>query len=385
MKKDLTLLIGGIGLGTGLMYLLDPDRGRRRRASLRDRALHTAHSVENWSETTARDVRNRAQGVAAEARARFVREEISDEVMVARVRSAMGRVVSHPHAVQVRADGGRIILAGPVLAEEADRLIATVTRVRGVRGVESRLELHPEPGNVPGLQGGSNRPMRYGLARANWDPATRLMVAAAGGALSVYGAARRDTAGALMGIAGLGMLGRAATNLPADRLTGIGAGRRAIELRKTLNIAAPPEEVFAFCAMWENYPRFMAHVREVRGEGQRSHWAVDGPGGIPVSWDADVTQFVPNEVLAWRSVEGAGIQQAGVMHFERTEDEGTRLHIRMSYNPPAGALGHAVANLLGVDPERQMDEDFHRLKSLIEEGKTSSPTQGEVTRDQLAA
>jgi uncharacterized membrane protein len=384
-NTEVAWLLGGIGLGTGLMYLLDPNQGRRRRSYLRDQTVRAGHAISECMDTTTRDVRNRAQGLAAEAGSRLRRDEAPDEVLVERVRSAMGRAVSHPHAIQVTAEGGRITLSGPVLAGEVDGLIAAVSRVRGVRAVENRLEVHQHPGNVPALQGGSTRPGRYGLARENWPPATRLLVGTAGSALAVYGAIRRDALGAGLGIAGLGMVARSATNLPVDRLTGVGAGRRAIEFQKAINIAAPIEEVYAFCITYENWPRFMSHVREVHGEGQQSHWVVDGPGGVPVSWDAMVTQFVPNEVLAWKSVEGSMIQQAGIMRFDRNPDGTTRVEIRMSYNPPAGAIGHAFATLLGANPERQMDEDFNRLKSLIEEGKTSAPDQGEVTRDQLAA
>jgi uncharacterized membrane protein len=55
----------------------------------------------------------------------------------------------------------------------------------------------------------------------------------------------------------------------------------------------------------------------------------------------------------------------------------------MSYNPPGGAIGHAVAALFGADPKRAMDEDFVRLKSLLEIGKTRLPG-GRVRREEIA-
>ena len=383
--RDWPMILGGFGLGVGLAYLLDPNQGSRRRAYLRDQAVHAGTVIGRAVPATATDLANRARGAVAEMGSRIRSEEVPDGVLVARVRSAMGRAVSHPHAIQVSARNGHVTLTGPVLAGEEKGLLAAVSRVRGVRGVECLLERHERPGHEPALQGGAVRAGRYGMARESWPPANRLLAGVAGGALTVYGAGRHDTLGTLLGVAGLGLLVRGATNLPVDRLTGVGASRRAIEFQKTIHIEAPVEEVFAFCSFWENFPRFMTHVREVNGEGRESHWVVDGPAGVPVSWDAVVTKFIPNEVLAWKSVEGSMIQQAGIMRFDRTPDGGTRIHLRVSYNPPAGAIGHAVAHLFGADPKRQMDEDFNRLKSLIEDGKTSTPAEGDFTREQLAA
>ena len=153
------------------------------------------------------------------------------------------------------------------------------------------------------------------------------------------------------------------------RLTGVDAGRRAVEIQKTINVAAPIEQVYRFWTNYDNFPRFMSNVREVRDAGNgMSHWAVDGPAGLPVEWDAVVTLRVPNEIFAWKSVEGASVENAGLVRFDRNEDDSTRVQIRLSYNPPAGAVGHAVAALFGADPKAQMDEDLMRMKSFIETG-----------------
>src|SRR5205823_2337781 len=90
------------------------------------------------------------------------------------------------------ARGGRITLSGPVLAREADRLLDRAASVRGVQGVENRLEVHQRAEDVPGLQGGSRRPgERPDLLQANWSPATRALAATAGGTLIAFGATRR--------------------------------------------------------------------------------------------------------------------------------------------------------------------------------------------------
>jgi len=147
---------------------------------------------------------------------------------------------------------------------------------------------------------------------------------------------------------------------------------RAVDVQKTITIDAPVEEVFRCFRNVANFPRFMAHLREVRDLGNgRSHWVAEGPAGVPVAWDAVITRSEPNRVLAWQSEPGATVANAGNIRFEPIADNRTRVTIRLSYNPPAGALGHVVAKLFGADPKSELDDDLVRLKSLIEYGKAS--------------
>ena len=367
-------LIGGLALGAGLMYLLDPDRGRRRRAVLRDQAVHWTSRLDDAAATTARDLGHRSAGVVAQAGARFRRDGADDVVVEERVRSALGRLVSHPGAIEVRAKDGLVSLSGPVLANEADALLLGVRKVRGVRAVEDLLEVHESAEDVPGLQGAGRRPgHRPELLQENWSPAIRLLTGLGGGALALAGGRARNPAARLLGVLGLGLLARAATNLPAKRMVGAGAGRRAVDVQKTLTVNAPPETVFAFWRDFENFPRFMSHLEEVRRTGDfTSHWVAAGPAGVPVAWDAEITSIVPEQLIAWRSVEGSVVASAGVVRFQGNEDGSTRIDVHLSYNPPGGAVGHAVASFFGADPRRAMDDDLVRLKSLLEEGKTSA-------------
>jgi uncharacterized membrane protein len=377
--------MSGIGLGAGLMYLLDPDRGRRRRALVRDQLVHGWNKAEDALDTTAADFANRTRGLAAETKARFRHEVVEDNVLMARVRSRIGRVVSHPGSIDVSAQQGRVSLSGPILAREVEPLLSAVRSVRGVTDVENYLEVHERPDGVPGLQNGSRRlEAQLDVLQTQWSPTTRLMMGAAGGAMMAYCANRRDPTAVVIGTVGFGMLMRGATNMEVKRLVGAG-GRRGIDIQKTITLAAPIEEVFRFWASYENFPRFMANVREVRSTGDgSSHWKVAGPAGVPVEWDAVLTEFVPDEVIAWKSVPGAAIRQTGIVRFEPTRDGGTRIHIRMSYNPPAGALGHSLAALFGADPKHQMDEDLARMKTLLETGQpardAAQPSSGEYAR-----
>jgi uncharacterized membrane protein len=365
-------LITGMILGAGAMYLLDPDRGARRRSLLRDQGVRASHKIGDGLAATARDARNRTVGAAAELRSRFRQDRADDEVLHERVRSVIGRVVSHPGAITVTVSEGRVVLSGQILADQVDQVIDKVRGVRGVNEVRNELEIHRSADNVPALQGeGRPREQRPELLQENWAPTTRLLMGTLGGMLAVEGIRARWPGARGLGLMGLGLLARAATNLPPRRLVGIGAGRRAIDVEKTIRIAAPVEQVWELWSNFENFPRFMSHLREVRklDEG-RSHWVASGPAGVPVEWDAVITDWVPQQFLAWKSVNGSTVQMAGMVRFRPTEEGQTEIDVHMSYNPPAGAVGHAIAFLAGADPKHAMDEDMVRLKSLLEEGKT---------------
>lgn len=152
MKKTVAG-VGGLGVGAALMYLFDPERGNRRRALLRDKALHVAHATGEKLDVKSRDAANRLHGLLARTRSLLTRERVPDSIVAERVRSRVGHVVSHPGSIEVAAEDGRVTLEGTALTRELDPLLHEVERVRGVTGVENKLELHEEAGSVPGLQG----------------------------------------------------------------------------------------------------------------------------------------------------------------------------------------------------------------------------------------
>lgn len=141
---------------------------------------------------------------------------------------------------------------------------------------------------------------------------------------------------------------------------------------KTIFIDAPVEQVFDTWANYENFPRFMANVRSVRPlEGDRSHWKVRGPAGVSVEFDSVTQKRRPNEI-AWDSEPGSTVQNEGRVTFV-PEGTGTRVSVRMSYRPPAGALGHAVSSLLGADPKKEFEQDLNRMKQFIERQRAGAP------------
>lgn len=179
--------------GAGLMYLLDPDGGRRRRAQVRDRLVSAAHRTGDAMDSTSRDVTNRARGVVAELRGRLSNVHVGDDVLRERVRARIGTVVGHPSAIEVSVADGSVTLRGPVLADEVDRLMRRVRGVPGVREAINQLDIHDEPGTVPALQG-RPRARRDGevfdLLQARWSPAARLFAGLAGTAVALWGVKR---------------------------------------------------------------------------------------------------------------------------------------------------------------------------------------------------
>ena len=171
------VLLGAL-IGAGVMYLLDPVGGRRRRAVLRDQLVSAGHKTSDAVGATSRDVTNRARGVVADLRGRLRREHVDDDKLRERVRARIGSVVGHGGALETHVSDGRVTLRGPVLSEELERLLRRVRGVRGVEEVLSELEVHESPGTVPALQG-RPRPMRAGevfdLLPTGWLPTSRLM------------------------------------------------------------------------------------------------------------------------------------------------------------------------------------------------------------------
>jgi uncharacterized membrane protein len=374
-------LLTGVVVGAGAMYLLDPEQGARRRSLLRDQGIHASHRVRDELAGAARDARNRTAGVAAELRSRFQRDKASDEILTERVRSAIGRVVSHPGAVTVNVFEGRVTLGGHLLAEELPELVRRVGRVRGVREVGNELEMHATAENIPELQGIGRR-RQLAQSRGGWRPATRLLIGAAGGVLAAQGVRKGGTAGAALSAVGAGLLAGAVGLDRSRGLVGFGARRHSLEMEKTLTIGAPVEVVWGLWSNFENFPRFMAHLREVRkiDEGH-SRWVAVGPGGVSVEWDAIVTDWVPKQFIGWTSIEGSEVATTGQVRFRRASDNQTDIDIRLEYAPPAGVLGHGVASLFGDNPKQAMDEDLARLKSLLEAERTGGKQEGLLLED----
>lgn len=153
----------------------------------------------------------------------------------------------------------------------------------------------------------------------------------------------------------------------------VGRGQGS-KVEESVTINRPVIEVYRFWRNFENLPRFMDHLESVTViDDTRSHWVAKGPAGTKVEWDAVIHNEIPDELIAWRSLPGAEVNNAGSVHFTPTPDgTGTDVRVVLSYEPPAGMVGVAVAKLLGEEPSKQVADDLRRFKQVLDSGDVSA-------------
>jgi len=143
-----------------------------------------------------------------------------------------------------------------------------------------------------------------------------------------------------------------------------------VRVERAATINRPIEEVYNFWRNFQNFPRFMRHVESVEILGERfSRWRAKGPAGMTVEWEAEMIED-RDDWIAWRSMEGADVQNSGSVRFQRAPGvRGTEVRVQLEYYPPAGALGRGIAWLFGEEPAQQIADDLRRAKQLLETGE----------------
>ena len=213
-------------------------------------------------------------------------------------------------------------------------------------------------------------------SRPNVGDAERIASAIGGALLALYGLSRRSFGGfALAGLGGVLAYRGTTGHCPAYATLGVstadGATTAPVQIVEAVTVTAPRAEAFAFWRRLENLPRFMYHLKSVRdlGEG-RSHWVARGPGPLPeLEWLAEVIEERDGEVLAWRSLPGADVVNAGHVRFTDAPGGGTEVHVRISYHAPGGPAGAAVARRLDPVFGQMVKEDIRRFKHVLETGE----------------
>ncbi len=149
------------------------------------------------------------------------------------------------------------------------------------------------------------------------------------------------------------------------------AGARGINVEEAVTINRPAHELYTFWRDFERLPRFMQNLVAVRQlDSRRSHWKAKAPAGRTVEWDAEIINEIPDELIGWRTLEGADVISAGSVRFKQElAGRGTEVRVRLQYEPPAGKVGSAIAWLFGQEPSQTIREDLRRFKELMEAGE----------------
>jgi hypothetical protein len=237
VKQSLAL----VGISSGFIYLFDPNLGKRRRSLLRDKVTHARNKIRKSAEIALRDIEHRLYGAFCELRAKLRGRDTSDEVVVDRVRSKLGRYISHPSSIEVHVRDGCVTLSGPVLAAEVADLLRAVKSVEGVQEIKNLLNVHVSSENISALQGGRKRgsePAEW--MQANWSPTARLVAGTAGTLLMLNCIAKRTLPAMAFGTAGLFLVLRAITNPRIARVPEIGTcGLRSHRIAETHTSGSP--------------------------------------------------------------------------------------------------------------------------------------------------
>lgn len=223
----------------------------------------------------------------------------------------------------------------------------------------------------------------------NVGAAERVASAVIGGALGAFGLSRRSVPGWLLtALGGYGVYRGISGHCPVYQALGIDGtqtGRaeprdffeRGIHVSESIVVNRPADDLFEYWRDLTNLPSIMSHLKSVKVLDEcRSHWVAQGPMGSSIEWDAEIINEEPHELIAWRSLEGAGVDNAGSVRFLPLHVVGghsaTEVRIELEYIPRAGKLGAAIARLFGKEPGRQIADDLHRFKRMME--RVSAPT-----------
>ena len=206
-------------------------------------------------------------------------------------------------------------------------------------------------------------------------------LAALGLAMRQGNAGRRRAMAAFAAVAGVTALDVAcARQLSGVRMPWGGIARRAdIYVEQSISVNKSPEECYRFWRDVENLPRFMRHPQAVRADSDtRSHWVARGPAGTQVEWDAEIMEDRAGERIAWHSLEGSDVDNAGSVTFEPgPAGRGSIVRVSLHYSPPMGGrLGARIARVLGEEPHLQVREDLRRFKQILETGEIAT-TEGQ--------
>jgi uncharacterized membrane protein len=376
------MLLGGIATAATAAYFLDRGNGRERRAKAARETERLVKAIAKGATLGVRDGQHRLVGMTKQAWFALRQEHLEDRVLVERIRSRMGRIVSCPHKIHVASDEGVVTLWGQASQDQAFQLARAVTGMRGVKDLRDHIEIRETEAEPP-RQHDTLREARL-ATRLNWSPWRRLLTVVGGAAVAAYGWRRRDKLGFCLSAMGAGFAAQGWMKRNVYSVLALSDECPGFELERLVKIRAPISDIYDFWCNPENYPKVFSHISSIERQGENLYrWTINGPAGIPIHWEGMITRTVPNTIVEWKSLPGSAVGNFGVARFDPNYDASTRVHIRMFYRPPAGILGRFLAELFDADPKKVLDQDLSRLKRIFEKDEKLVKTLKEGGDEQL--
>jgi len=138
------------------------------------------------------------------------------------------------------------------------------------------------------------------------------------------------------------------------------------QITQSIHVKRPVADLYALWSNFENFPNFMKHIESVKKLGDRtSRWKMDGPLGTKFEWEAQTTLMENNKRIAWNSKDNSSIKTSGEVTFTPLGSGETQVTVMMSYDPPGGPAGDAVAKWF-VNLEDRVNDDLQNFKAYAE-------------------
>lgn len=249
----------------------------------------------------------------------------------------------------------------------------------GGRGDDDMAGYGSGYGGRMGMSRGRQGQQGQGQGSSGIGNAYQMAPLVVGGLMAALGIRRGGWLGYGIALAGLGVMQQSFTGKPAiQEWIGMGGDHsdhesRAVTASQSVTINRSPEDLYSFWRDFSNLPQVLSNIERVDViDDRRSHWVAKAPGGMHVSWDAEVTDDQKDRRIAWRAQEDADVPNWGHVEFRPAPGgRGTELHAVIRYEPPAGMLGRMVAKMFMREPQEQMRHDLQQFKRMMEMGAGS--------------
>jgi uncharacterized membrane protein len=147
-------------------------------------------------------------------------------------------------------------------------------------------------------------------------------------------------------------------------------------IEQSIELDVPVHTAYNQWTQFEEFPKFMEGVEEIRQlDDTHLHWVAEF-GGNRHEWDAEITEQLPDERVAWRNTEGK--TNAGVVTFHKLDDSHSKVMVQLDFVPEG--IKEKLGDVIGA-PDRRVKGDLKRFKEMIESrGRETGAWRGEVPR-----